>query len=494
MRFPLALVAAPLLALALAGCLGASQFSDGAIDLVLHNGRAWTGDGFAEAVAIDGGRIAFVGSSAQALALAGPGTRVVDARGGSVLPGFRDQHAHLLEEAAEVPAGDTAPFEPSLGQTSVADTEAGRTRVAAYHLATKAAGKTPSDAWRDDAVTDCRPTSPVTEDLKARLRSGMASAASQGLTTVVEPGLADLGIWDALMAMTQEGPLPVRVLVRVAWGCIDEAAERGLATGVGNDWARILGVKLYSDGWLGPRTCALREPFADRPFSDGILFHDPATWVQHVGKAKRLGFNVGTHTIGDRAMEVLLDAYEANGVRAEDRWALEHAQVLAPDLIERAARLGVVLSMQTSFATSDMGFAEAALGEERASWAYAWKSALDGGARLAGGTDFPIDVLNPLWGVQRTATRQELTGAPAGGWFPEQRLTLGQTLGLITRDAAYASLEDDRGVLAQGMGADVVVLQEDLFALPLERVHAATVVLTVANGAITFEGAQAHPA
>lgn len=486
-RAPLALLLVPLLA----GCTSPSvPASDDGVDLIVHGARIWTGvpdAATAQAVAVDEGRIVRVGGDAEVLAMRAATTKVVDARGGSVLPGFRDQHAHLL-------GADPGMAYPSMGQQSVADTEAGRAQVAAFHVATKAAGKTPSDEWRDDPLTDCTPPSPVTPELKGRLGASMQAAAEQGLTTFVAPGLGDLGVWDALQEMEREGPLPVRVLVRIAWGCIDEAAARGLRTGVGSDWVKVLGVKMYSDGWLGPRTCALREPYADRPLYDGILFRDPAFWVEAVGKARELGFNVGTHAIGDRAQAVMLDAYEANGVAPQDRWSLEHSQVLGEDLFERYAALGVVMSMQLSFATSDMGFTESALGPERARWAYAWRSALDAGVRLAGGTDFPIDVLNPLWGVQRVVTRSELDGRPAGGWHPAERLSLEQALRLITSDAAYASLEEqDRGTLEVGKWADLVLLREDLLTLPEDRIAGAAVQLTVVNGHVAFEGERAFP-
>lgn len=495
-----------LLALApvLAGCTAPADPQDLGTDLIVHHARVWTNDGagtIAEAIAVDEGRIVRLGPDRDVLGLRVATTKVVDAGGGSVLPGLRDQHAHVLEVAAGTGliaqlggAGqDGDPYAPALGQQSVADTEAGRAQVMAYHQATKLARKTPMDDWQSAPTTDCRAPSAVTPELKDRLRAGLRAAAAQGLTTFVEPGLQDLGVWTALQEMEQEGPLPVRVLVRVAWGCIDEAAAMGLRTGVGSEWVRVLGVKLYGDGWLGPRTCALREPFSDRPLNEGVLFIEPGRAEADVRKARELGFHVGTHAIGDRAMEVMLDAYEANGVRPEDRWSLEHVQVLAPDLIARFADLGVVMSMQTSFATSDMGFAEDALGEERARWAYAWKSALDAGARLAGGTDFPIDVLHPLWGLQRVVTRSELTGEPAGGWHPEERLDLDTALRLVTSGAAYASLEDDRGRLVPGAWADLTVLRENLHAIPEQDIAGATVVLTVANGVVGFEGARSFP-
>ena len=184
---------------------------------------------------------------------------------------------------------------------------------------------------------------------------------------------------DALGELDEAGKLRIRHLVRVAWGCIEEAARMGLRTGVGSEWVRILGVKLYSDGWLGPRTAALRAPYADHPevqytrdpFPFGILFLNQERATRDVARADQLGFNITTHAIGDRGVETVLNAYDAVGVRRRDRWQLEHVQVMGDDLIERMATKGVLGSMQLSFATSDQHFAESAIGPIRARTSYA---------------------------------------------------------------------------------------------------------------------------
>ena len=212
-----------------------------AADLVLHGGVVWTGDRDrprAEAVAVTGDRVAAVGSDPEVLALAGPRTRVLDLNGAFVAPAFADQHVHVLED----PTGSS--LRPSWSGYNPAGAEAFRGAIFAYHAGVFAAGQTPEDGCS---------TSPVTDSMKNELAAAQEELARQGIGAVVEAGLSDLGVLEALRQLEREGRMRVRFLVRVGWGCIEQAAAMGLRTGSGSEWARILGVKLYSDGWLGPR-------------------------------------------------------------------------------------------------------------------------------------------------------------------------------------------------------------------------------------------------
>jgi predicted amidohydrolase YtcJ len=447
-------------------------------DLVLHGGEVWADDGRerATAVAVKGRRIVAVGSDKRVLRRAGRGTRVVDLRGAFVAPGFRDQHTHLLQSAG---AGREASFyRPTYTPFDPVAAEPGRIALARRHEDIYNAGATPVD--------ECT-HSPVTDEMKQSILVMQEEAARQGVTTAVEAGLRDLGVLDALRELDEAGKLRIRHLVRVAWGCIEEAARMGLRTGVGSEWVKVLGVKLYSDGWLGPRTAALRAPYSDHPevqytrapFPFGILFLNQQRAIRDVARADRLGFNITTHAIG---------------VRRRDRWQLEHVQVMGDDLIERMAAKGVIGSMQLSFATSDQHFAESAVGPIRAQTSYAWKTMLRRGVRLAGGSDFSVEVLAPLWGLQRVVTRTEFDGTPPGGWYPEQRLDLATALRLITTADAFASLEEKRrGRIERGDYADLTVIRENLFELPEDCIAAATVLMTITNGQIAFEGEQAYP-
>ena len=450
-------------------------------DLVLHDGVVWTGDDdspTAKAVAIGGDRVISVGRDAAVLRHVGARTRVLDLNGAFVAPAFADQHVHVLED----PTG--ASLRPSWNGYNPASAEAFRAAILGYHTGLFAARRTPEDGCSRGTVT---------ESLKNDLAAAQEELARQGIGTVVEAGLSDLGVLDALHQLEQEGRMRVRFLIRVGWGCIEQAAAMGLRTGSGSEWVRILGVKLYSDGWLGPRSAALRQPYNDRPH-DGYLFLNQDRANADVARARQLGFNVTTHAIGDRGLATTLAAYRANGVTKTDRYSVEHAQVLGEDLIAEMERLGVIASIQLSFATTDQRFAESALGPERAAQAYAWRTLDRRGIRLAGGSDFPVEVITPLWGLQRVVTRREFDGTPPGGWHPDQRFDVRRALRLITADDAYASFDDQRrGRIEAGRFADLVVVRENLIELPQDCIAAATVLLTLVNGKVAFEGEQAYP-
>ena len=153
-------------------------------------------------------------------------------------------------------------------------------------------------------------------------------------------------------------------------------------------------------------------------------------------RAKTAGFQVNTHAIGDRGVRNVIDAYEAAGVTPQDRFRIEHFQVVAPSDFSRLARDGVIASMQPTHATSDMYWAEARVGPERIKGAYAWRTVLNSGARLALGSDFPVEDVNPFFGIYAAVTRQDQKGWPAGGWYPDQKLTLAGAIRGFTKDAA----------------------------------------------------------
>ncbi len=481
-------------AVALAAGIAPAAEAARSADLVLHNGRVWANDGrktAATAVAIDGRRVVAVGSNRKVMRRAGARTRVINLKGAFVAPGFRDQHTHLLEDAST--GADAASYRPSYTPFDPQAPNPGRFATARRHEDTFNRGATPVD--------ECT-RSPVTAELKRNILTMQREAVRQGVTSAVEAGLQDLGVLDALRQLDRAGRLRMRHLVRIAGGCVEQAARMGLRTGVGSEWVKILGVKLYADGWLGPRTSALRAPYSDhpqiqytrQPFPFGILFLDEARAIREVGRADDLGFNVTAHAIGDRGVETMLDAYDAAGVNRRDRWQLEHVQVTGDDLISRMADKGVIGSMQLSFATSDQHFAESAVGPERARTSYAWRTMLRRGVRLAGGSDFSIEALAPLWGLQRVVTRTEFDGTPPGGWFPNQRLSLATALRLITSDSAYASFEEKaRGRIERGNYADLVVLRENLFKVPKDCIAASTVLMTITNGRIGFRGERSYP-
>ena len=458
-------------------------------DLVLHSGVVWTGDrrdSIASAVAVRGARIVAVSDDRRVLRWAGRGTRIIDLKGAFVAPGLRDQHTHLIQTAAEGAAAQAyrPVFVPYDEQRAVEN----RRRIGQRHVDIHARGETPVDQTTH---------SPVTEKLKNDLLIMQEEVARLGLSTVVEAGLRDMGALDALFQLAGEGRLKVRFLVRVAWGAIEEAARMGLRTGVGNEWVKVLGVKLYSDGWLGPRTAALRRPYADDPYGfprSGILFLEQQRADRDVARARELGFNVTTHAIGDRGLKTMMAAYEANNVTPRDRWSVEHVQVAEDDLLARMIHRGVIAGIQLSFATSDQRFAENALGRDRLRFAYRWHDMLRAGLPLVGSSDFAVEVVDPLWGLQRIVTRTEFDGTPPGGWLPEQRLDIRTALRLITSRAAFASFEEhERGTIEPGNYADLLVVRENLLRMPAGDLAGATRLMTITNGRITSETPVSHP-
>jgi predicted amidohydrolase YtcJ len=279
----------------------------------------------------------------------------------------------------------------------------------------------------------------VDDQLRGNLERGMTWAAELGLVEVTEAGMHDWAYLEALLALRQRGPLPVRVRLLVSSGIADVARMQR----TGDPWLELVGVKFYADGWLGPRTAAMREPFSDREGDTGILFLDADTLARRADPFAEAGWTIATHAIGDRAIETVLDGYEhlygSDCASAAPR--IEHAQVLAPDLVRRMAELGVVACIQPCFAVADAETARAALGAERGEDAYRWDVLLDAGVTVLSGSDFPVVPLAPLAGLQCLLTGDHLDGRRAG----VPTLSREQALGVMT-DA----------------GAGTVVLSEDL--------------------------------
>jgi predicted amidohydrolase YtcJ len=249
-------------------------------------------------------------------------------------------------------------------------------------------------------------------------------------------------------------------------------------------------IKLYVDGAMGSRGAWMLAPYADRPDHSGLNVLPVADLRRLTEAAARRGWQVCTHAIGDRANRETLDAYAAalqKYPRPDPRFRIEHAQCLSPQDIERFARLKVIASMQPTHATSDMRWAEARVGKQRLQGCYAWRSLLASGARLAFGSDFPVESENPLWGIYAAVTRQDQLGHPEGGWMPEQRLTRAEALRLFTLDAAYAAFQEkELGSLTPGKLADFVVFDRDILTVPPRELLRARVLRTVIGGETVY--------
>lgn len=317
------------------------------------------------------------------------------------------------------------------------------------------------------------------------LRRALPIALSKGLTGLHVPEGRES--WSAFQRLREEGELTLRVLLMIPAHGLDDAIRLGVRSGFGDAWLRIGPVKLFVDGALGGQTAAMIAPYEGDPSNSGILTMTEEELAEVVAKASAAGINVAVHAIGDRAVQMVLDAVEASQhvIRARGlRPRIEHAQLLRACDFGRLAELRVIASMQPIHATSDWRTADRHWGA-RGKWAYAWRSVLRAGGRVAFGSDGPVETLDPLKGIYAAATRREENGAPEGGWVPEQCLTVEEAVRAYTMGAAFAAGEESiKGRIAVGKVADLVVLSEDIFSGPLERILETKVEMTMVGGEI----------
>lgn len=282
---------------------------------------------------------------------------------------------------------------------------------------------------------------------------------------------ADMGTtaedWLVMRRAGDLGRLKVRIL---AYGSGVESALAIAGTGptpwLYGDRLRLIGVKLYADGALGSRGAWLKQPYKDKPDQRGLPFHSDTEMLNLMSRAAMDNFQVAVHAIGDAANAQILDSIDelSHTYKGDRRWRIEHAQIVDPADLPRFGRFGTIASMQPVHQTSDWKMAEARMGLPRLGGAYAWRSMLANGSRLAFGSDYPVESPDPFPGLAAAISREDAEGQPPGGWLPEQRLTLEQALRAFTREAAYAGFAEDRiGSLEKGRWADFILIDRDIF-------------------------------
>jgi predicted amidohydrolase YtcJ len=243
---------------------------------------------------------------------------------------------------------------------------------------------------------------------------------------------------------------------------------------------------------MGSRGGLLFKPYSDDPGNSGLLLIDPKVLEATTKAALENGWQLCTHAIGDKGNALVLDAYaaarKAVPSAGDPRLRIEHAQVVRKEDVRRFRDLGVIASMQPSHASDDMRWADARLGPGRVDGAYAWRWFADMGVTLAHGSDFPVEIVDPFWGIYAGVTRQDPEGKPVGGWHPEQRLTLEETLRGFTAGSAYAGFAENRlGVLKPGYRADLTIVDRDLFQASPKELLGSKVVMTIVDGAVAYE-------
>ena len=533
-----------------------------AADLIVTNAKIWTVDKqrpTAEAVAVIGQRIVGVGSSAEIDRWRGPETKVIDAAGKLLLPGFNDAHVHFIDggmqldqvqlndatslqefsrriaaQAKKTPKGewvlggdwDESKWTPyQLPTKDAIDAVTPNTPVLvdrydghaalANSLAMKLAGvtaKTPEPAggvivrdpqgnptgiFKDAAVAlIAKAVPPLSHERRLRaVRRAMELAASVGVTSVqhMNPEYAEVAAYSEL---ADRGELITRIYAAPLEPGWQDQAKLGIRHAWGSPLLRLGALKGYADGSLGSSTAYMSQPFSDDPRNRGILsdeMHPPEKMRQRLMSADAAGLQICVHAIGDRAISMVLDMYadivKAHGDR-DQRFRIEHAQHMAAKDFDRFAKLKVIASMQPYHAIDDGRWAEARIGHDRASRSYAWRTFLDHGVRLAFGTDWNVAPLNPMLSIYAAVTRATLDGKHPEGWFPEQKLTVAESVEAYTMGSAFAEFQEkEKGSITPGKLADMVILSDDIFTIRPEAIRNVKVETTILGGKIIYGGA-----
>jgi predicted amidohydrolase YtcJ len=515
----------------------------------------------AEAIAVRGDRILAVGARDEVMRTKGPETKVVDLGGHFVMPGFNDAHLHLasaglekvtvnlvgaktldeLRDRVRAKVEKVLPGEWIVGKgwdetlwpvkilptrwdldevtrtnpvfldrvdghIGVANTRA--LQLASITVASRdpAGGKidrdeagTPSGILREtarDAVTAVVPK-PGHEQRQQALELALADLASHGVTSAQDnSSWEDFQIYEEL---EKDGKLTVRISEWLPFDDPVETLNTKRASHPASDPLLHTGMlKGFLDGSLGSRTAALLEPYSDDPANTGLPQYEPAKLNPMTRERLLAGYQIGFHAIGDKAVQMALDAFteaekaakenqgkDADG-GADYRLRIEHAQVTSPQQVLRFKELKVIASMQPSHLLTDMNWAESRLGSKRAPHSYAWAEFLKRGVVLAFGTDYPVEPVTPFRGLYAAVTRQSENGKKS--YYPDQKLTMEQAIAAYTTGSAFAEFaEKQKGKLEPGMLADFVVLDQDLTAVAPAKILATKVLRTVVGGKTVYE-------
>ena len=335
---------------------------------------------------------------------------------------------------------------------------------------------------------------PTSEQRKRGLALALAEAARYGVTSV-----QDNSSWEDFLALRElkpGGKLTLRVTEWLPFEApLNRLEEMRKQEGATDLWLKTGALKGVTDGSGGSLSAAMLEPFANAPDNRGILLYEPEQLKKMVVDRDAAGFQIALHAIGDRANRVALDAFEAAlkiNKRRNARHKIEHAQFVHRDDFARFKELGVIASMQPCHLLADMRWAPSILGEERYHEGYAWNTLRQAGARLAFGTDYPVEHINPLRGLYAAVTREFEDGGPEGGWLSEEKVSIEEAIRAYTAGSAFAEFEERRkGTLSPGKFADLIVLSQDITHVSPPELLRTDVLLTMVGGKIVYQKEQA---
>ncbi len=511
----------------------------------------------AQAIAVRDGRILAVGSNEDIRKLKRGHTQVVDLGGHFVMPGFNDAHVHLgagglrhlevdltgarsLQEMQQRIAAHTKTLEPgdwilgggwdhTLWPGEQLPTRQDLDAVTAGHpaflsrvdghisiantAALKAAGITAATpdppGGKIDHDAKGQPTGIIRETpaetlvwskIPAPTPAQRRRAAEYALSNAARWGITsaqDNSDWEDFLVyedLEREGKLTLRISEWLMFNQSLDLLEKHRAWHSADDpMLHTAMLKGFMDGSLGSRTAALLAPYSDDPGNSGLPQYQQGQLNRMAIERSAAGFQIGFHAIGDRAVQMALDAFAEAERDADEkhqerdfRFRIEHDQVIAPGQIRQFKKLGVIASVQPNHLLTDMHWVEERVGPERAKRSYPWKDFLDHGVPLAFGTDYPVEPITPFRGVYAAVTRKNEAGTKE--YFPEQKLTIEQALAAYTTGSAYAQFaEKEKGTLAPGMLADFVVLDRDLTKVHSPEILQTQVLRTVVGGKTVYQ-------
>ena len=330
--------------------------------------------------------------------------------------------------------------------------------------------------------------------LQDEIMTALNDMVSLGMTSAHDAGVKSDEV-RALKALRKKGIMPARVyaMLDVLDPTNDEFIEDGIITDE-KAMMEIRSVKILSDGTMGSRGAAMMEDFSDMPGHRGDMLFTAEELEHHMVRAMAHGFQVNAHAIGDRANRVVLDMFEklqSGSLRSKMRHRIEHAQILDAADINRFKELGISASIHPTHATSDKGMVETRIGQARIDeGGYHWRTLFESGAHVGGGSDFPVEPVNPFYGLHAVVTSQDRDNNPIGGWMPDQTLNREQALDLFTAMAAYLGhQETEIGQLSQGFWADFIIIDRNYFDIPAEDIWKIKVLKTFVAGKEVY-GAQ----
>ncbi len=336
--------------------------------------------------------------------------------------------------------------------------------------------------------------------LEKLIKEASSDFLAAGLTSVQTDDLAFTGsdlapvLIDTYRQLEASDGLPLRVNLQTLLPTVNELQaflDQGYRTGQGGEYFKIGPLKLLTDGSIGGQTALLSAPYENNPDTCGVGVLTRPELMQLVDLARSYGMQVAAHAIGDAAIEMVLDVYREVAGRYHDpdpRFRIIHVSLLNSVLLQRFKTQGVLADIQPAFTSTDYASIAGYIGDKRAAWAYRWKGLIDLGVKTGCGSDCPVENYAPLESVYSAVTRQDKNGNPPGGWFPEQKLTLEETIFIYTMGSAYCSFEENmKGSITPGKLADLVVLSEDITAIEPSRIKDLQVDMTIVGGKIVFK-------